>query len=201
MDVVCKHHGERKYNINKRPFDLRMRTSVHEEHVLYGWSEFWFLQDAEDILWEDRNLGDLIAGEKSLFRGLERCEGCLKYKPRSAYARFGFEVEMAGKHHHEIDILDESDLIHYSTQCRRCRVWVLMVLLEKRAEYFEEPECPLEEKKSLGLLTREKEEVDEEKDKISDFNIAIFKKQDEVSLLTLNPDYEPWADIFAKLQI
>lgn len=192
--MLCRETGERMYNSKRYPFDLRMQVSVCEQHVLHGWTEFWFLEDSTGILWE-RPLGDLIAGEEGLWRGLQRCDGCFKYKHRSAFERFEFEEQMARKHEREIDALEVEDVQWYEKQCRRCRAKILLLFLEKRGELLGAGN-PSEERKSLGLLTSA------HLNKMSELEVVIVVEKTVEKVLELQDGkFESWEDIFARLQI
>ncbi|TVY57015.1 hypothetical protein LCER1_G000973 [Lachnellula cervina] len=179
------------YNIRRKPFDLRMQVSVCGKHFLNYVYEDWFLRDCIDITW-DRSLGELLAEEETLWGGLICCEGCVRYKPEGAYGRCVFEEGMFLKHRKEIGALEAADVEWYERQCKRCRVKLLMVFMDRKKEFFEDPEW-VYEKESLGLL-REKRGEDERERELED-----AKTDEEYHAAKFN--YESWESIFQRLSI
>ena len=194
-EIYRSDNPERRYNIRKYPFDLRMQVSTCDaQYIRHGWTEFWFLEDSLDIGWRE-NLGQLIAGEEGLWRGLTHCFGCQKYKPESAFSGFAFEREASRKYEKKLNLMDYNDICWYNDQCRRCRAKILLGMVEGRAQIFEEWSCPLEEKKSLGLLTNGRFDAASQFD-VDDFGVVDGKEREPVT-----GEHVTWEDIFAKLHI
>ncbi|TVY92911.1 hypothetical protein LAWI1_G000805 [Lachnellula willkommii] len=178
------------YNIRRTPFDLRMQVSVCGKYFLNWVHEDWFLRDSKDITW-DRSLGELLAGEETLWGDLVCCEGCMKYKPEGAYRRCVFEEAMFLKHREEIGALEAADVEWYERRCRRCRVKLLLVFMERKEEFFEEPEWVCD-RESLGLV-REKRSEDERERELEE---ATDEEYDAAMF-----NYESWESIFRRLGI
>lgn len=196
VDVVQGCDETREYNIRRRPYDLRMRSSVDGNDTLYGWTDYGHLLDESDSFW-NRSLDELLAGEDRLWKGTCCCRGCLVYKPESAWARFEFEEVMAKKHEKEIDAFEASDIDWYSSRCRRCRFKILMLYLENKVEHFKERDHPLEEEPSIGLLTSTLFDPD-----VTAFQLEFYEEKSGKHLYPhQNAGHETWEEIFNKLRI
>ncbi|TVY33501.1 hypothetical protein LOCC1_G006653 [Lachnellula occidentalis] len=178
-----------QYNIRRNPFDLRMQVSVCGKHFLNYVYEDWFLRDSRCIIWE-RSLGELLSDEKTLWGCLRCCGGCLKYKPEGAYGRCAFEKGMFLKHKKEIGALEAVDVDWYEGRCRRCRVKLLMVIMERKEEYFGEPEWECE-RESLGLVRENRGEDERSRE------LKNARTNEEYHAAKFN--YESWESIFKRL--
>lgn len=196
VDHVQRWDEKRGYNIKRYPFDLRMQASVCGEYILHGWTEFYFFEDDPTLEWH-RNLAHLLADETSLWKGVQRCGGCLCYKPESAWAQFELEEEIAKRHEKEIEAIAACDIQWYKSQCRRCRVKILLICLEKKMEHFKERDCPLEAEPSVGLLTSSLFDRD-----AADFQIDFYAEGPEKhGNSNWNAEHETWEELFEKLHI
>ena len=168
-----------------------MQVSVCGKHFLHYIYEDWFLRDCKDIIWE-RSLGELLWDEKTLWGGLRCCEGCLSYKPSQAYWRFSFEKEVFCRYRREIEAFEAEDVGWYERRCRRCRAKILLVVLERREEFFEDPVI-VWDRESLGLVKGKMTE-DERWREMEDARTA-----EEYRAAKFN--YESWDSIFERLGI
>jgi hypothetical protein len=192
LTILCSIYGSgKKYNIRRNPFDLRMQVSVCGEYFLNYVYEDWFLRDCQDIIWE-RNLGELLWEEKTLWGNLRCCESCLRYKPEEAYGRFEFEEEVFRKYKKEIEAFEAEDVGWYESRCRRCRAKILLVIFERGREVFEDL-VVLSDRESLGL-TKEKMTDGERCQALEDARTA-----EQYHAAQFN--YESWDSIFRRLNI
>lgn len=174
------------------PLDLRFQVSACGQYSVYGWWEYGFLLDDWDVEWH-RSLGERLCEERWLWGSLRYCEGCISYKPESAFE--WFEAQQAllqSVSNREVEV----DSAWLENICKRCRAKQLFRYLGDREEVREQRGNPWEERKSLGLkrLTAGQESFGE------DEHASTYSRwTDECEVL--NGTYEPWESVFMKLGI
>jgi hypothetical protein len=145
----CVSETGRVYNSKVRPWDLRMSVSLDETAILYGWIPF-HNEIHDTSLTFGQTLGDLLYNKTTLWKGLYRCEGCLKYKPDSAWNISGFEQTVLNIHQKEVNCIEAVDFMWYKNVCGRCRAKAILAAFENRAEAWED-DCEPEEANCVGL--------------------------------------------------
>lgn len=186
---ACASLGLETYNSKVRPWDLRMCVSADETAILYGWIPFYNELNDGTILWQP-SLGDLLLDERSLWRGMSLCEGCLKYKPDTAWDMSTFEMNTLNRHHKEFECIEHVDVLWYKERCARCRAKALLVAFEKRLEAWEDDVQP-EEAACVGLWLPGRIEA------------LLSEKSNPPAVRKLygknGRNYEPWEEVFDRL--
>jgi hypothetical protein len=181
----------------KYQFGLNLRASVDGQHLLNWGFDDRQLAGCRDIEWGN-DLGTLLYNEVTLWGDLVGCEGCHKYKPQEAFDHFEFERNFLSraKIRRQVNTLELEDIAWYKNHCKRCRVQILLVILDSRVEKFDEQELGLHIRTSLGIMYKRPRTETE-------------RKQEMEAARGLGPEeyraaeygYETWSQIFEKLKI